>query len=153
LTRSLQKAILRCSFCDKSARQVKKVFRSRKAAICNECINLCNDILAEETTAESRGRKAWDLPVVVTEFDKFSTRNRLRVGLTETTVRRRLGEPDRVTDGPSVYNRNGKLEWKADRNLIYFSALPHTTVWFSILREKVKSIGYAPSWKRRRHAG
>jgi ClpX C4-type zinc finger protein len=149
----VRKKILRCSFCDKSARQVKKLVQGRKATICNECVNLCNDILAEEATDVLDGRKAWDWPTVLTEFNKFSTRNRLRVGLTETTVRSRLGEPDRVTDGTSVHNRTGKLKWKADRNLVYSSVLPHTTVWFSIFEEKVKSIAYAPKWKRRRDEG
>lgn len=145
----MRKKILRCSFCDKSARQVKKLLQSRKATICNECVNLCNDILAEEAAAESDDGKTWDSQTVRDEFYKFSNRNRLRVGLAEATIRRRLGEPDQITDGTTVYNRAGKLEWKADRNLIYSSALPHTTmVWISILEKKTKNIAFAPKWKR-----
>ena len=149
MTPRRQKKILRCSFCDKTARQVKKLIESRRATICNECVDLCNDILAEEVAAKSDGGQAWDWQTVRDEFYKFSNRNRLRVGLAETTVRRRLGEPNHVTDGSSVHSRTGKLKWKADRNLIYSSALTHTTVWVSILREKVKSIAFAPKWKRK----
>jgi len=37
-----------CSFCGKERRQVRVLIGSEKAAICNECLGLCRDILAEE---------------------------------------------------------------------------------------------------------
>jgi ATP-dependent Clp protease ATP-binding subunit ClpX len=39
---------LRCSFCGKSKESVKKFISGPNVYICNECISLCNEILAEE---------------------------------------------------------------------------------------------------------
>ena len=51
-------ANLSCSFCGKSQREVKKLIDGPTVYICDECIELCNDIIAEEgaqddTTARS----------------------------------------------------------------------------------------------------
>ena len=40
--------ILHCSFCRKSQRQVKKLIAGPQAFICDECVDICNDILAED---------------------------------------------------------------------------------------------------------
>ena len=39
---------LRCSFCGKDKETVKKFISGPNVYICNECISLCNEILAEE---------------------------------------------------------------------------------------------------------
>ena len=39
---------LRCSFCGKNQREVKKLIAGPTVYICDECIGLCNDIIAEE---------------------------------------------------------------------------------------------------------
>ncbi len=39
---------LTCSFCGKSQREVKKLIAGPNVYICDECIELCNDIIAEE---------------------------------------------------------------------------------------------------------
>ena len=44
---------LRCSFCGKSKETVKKFISGPSVYICNECISLCNEILAEEDERES----------------------------------------------------------------------------------------------------
>jgi ATP-dependent Clp protease ATP-binding subunit ClpA len=46
--RKRDKADLACSFCGKSQTQVKKIIGGPGAYICEECIDLCNEILAEE---------------------------------------------------------------------------------------------------------
>lgn len=43
---------LRCSFCGKSKESVKKFISGPSVYICNECIALCNEILAEEEDRE-----------------------------------------------------------------------------------------------------
>ena len=43
---------LRCSFCGKSKDSVKKFISGPSVYICNECISLCNEILAEEEENE-----------------------------------------------------------------------------------------------------
>ena len=44
---------LRCSFCGKSKETVKKFISGPSVYICNECISLCNEILAEEEDREA----------------------------------------------------------------------------------------------------
>ncbi len=39
---------LRCSFCGKPAQQVKKLIAGPSVYICDECVEICNDILLEE---------------------------------------------------------------------------------------------------------
>ncbi|MHB0976578.1 MAG: ATP-dependent Clp protease ATP-binding subunit ClpX [Candidatus Aquicultorales bacterium] len=43
---------LKCSFCGKSQRQVKKLIAGPGVYICDECIDLCNEIIEEELTEE-----------------------------------------------------------------------------------------------------
>lgn len=45
-------ATLRCSFCGKSQEEVKKLIAGPTVYICDECINLCNEIMVEESTQE-----------------------------------------------------------------------------------------------------
>ena len=47
---------LRCSFCGKSKDAVQKFISGPNVYICNECISLCNEILAEEEEREQGGR-------------------------------------------------------------------------------------------------
>ncbi len=46
---------LLCSFCGKSQRQVKKLIAGPGVYICDECIDLCNEIIDEELTAPGTG--------------------------------------------------------------------------------------------------
>ena len=39
---------LRCSFCGKSRDEVRKLIAGPTVYICDECVNLCNDIIAED---------------------------------------------------------------------------------------------------------
>jgi ATP-dependent Clp protease ATP-binding subunit ClpX len=45
-----------CSFCGKSQREVKKLIAGPTVYICDECIDLCNDIIAEETIKQEQHR-------------------------------------------------------------------------------------------------
>ena len=38
-----------CSFCDKKSHEVKKMFKGKYATICDECVELCVEIIEEET--------------------------------------------------------------------------------------------------------
>ena len=44
----IKKSKLSCSFCGKKQSQVKKLIAGPNIYICNECVDLCNDILVEE---------------------------------------------------------------------------------------------------------
>ena len=56
--------LLYCSFCGKSQHEVRKLIAGPSVFICDECIELCNDIIREETQGEhgAKGAKS-DLPV------------------------------------------------------------------------------------------
>ncbi len=53
--------LLKCSFCGKSQKQVKKLIAGPGVYICDECIDLCNEIIEEELS-ESSELKWDDLP-------------------------------------------------------------------------------------------
>ncbi len=49
---SIGTGTLRCSFCGKSQKEVKKLIAGPGVYICDECIDLCNDIIDEEMERE-----------------------------------------------------------------------------------------------------
>ncbi len=53
--------LLKCSFCGKSQKQVKKLIAGPGVYICDECIDLCNEIIEEEL-ADSSDVSLGDLP-------------------------------------------------------------------------------------------
>ena len=46
--------LLYCSFCGKSQHEVRKLIAGPSVFICDECVDLCNDIIREEVQ-ESKG--------------------------------------------------------------------------------------------------
>ncbi|HKM17531.1 MAG TPA: ClpX C4-type zinc finger protein, partial [Limnochordia bacterium] len=48
-----EKGQLKCSFCGKQQEQVKKLIAGPGVYICDECIELCNEIIEEEFTEEN----------------------------------------------------------------------------------------------------
>ncbi len=54
--------LLKCSFCGKSQKQVSKLIGGSGVYICNECIELCNEIIEEELGEESHDGEATPLP-------------------------------------------------------------------------------------------
>jgi ATP-dependent Clp protease ATP-binding subunit ClpX len=56
--------VLYCSFCGKSQHEVKKLIAGPSVFICDECIELCNDIIRDEVPADGAAAKATrsDLP-------------------------------------------------------------------------------------------
>ena len=55
--------LLYCSFCGKSQHEVKKLIAGPSVFICDECIDLCNDIIREESTGDTGQKTAKsDLP-------------------------------------------------------------------------------------------
>ena len=60
--------LLKCSFCGKSQKQVKKLIAGPGVYICDECIDLCNEIIEEELS-ESSELKFDELPKPTEIFD------------------------------------------------------------------------------------
>ncbi|NVD27758.1 ATP-dependent Clp protease ATP-binding subunit ClpX [Parasphingorhabdus flavimaris] len=62
LTGSDSKSTLYCSFCGKSQHEVRKLIAGPTVFICDECVELCNDIIREETKGTVTGRKDGEVP-------------------------------------------------------------------------------------------
>jgi len=61
--------LLKCSFCGKSQRQVKKLIAGPGVYICDECIDLCNEIIEEELAGEDQVRfEELPKPVEICQF-------------------------------------------------------------------------------------
>lgn len=62
--------ILKCSFCGKGQDEVKKLIAGPAVYICNECVELCNEIMADELfpTAETAALKKLPAPKEIYQF-------------------------------------------------------------------------------------
>ena len=54
VTRETSSELLRCSFCNKSQREVRKLIAGPNVYICDECVDICLDIIAEDRTRDAR---------------------------------------------------------------------------------------------------
>ena len=67
--------LLYCSFCGKSQHEVRKLIAGPSVFICDECIELCNDIIREESAGDKSGKTAKsDLPTpreICTILDEY----------------------------------------------------------------------------------
>ena len=59
--------ILRCSFCSKSQNDVKKLIAGPTVYICDECVDVCNEIIADDVVASPIGEKL-PKPLEIKEF-------------------------------------------------------------------------------------
>ncbi len=55
---SSSEKVLYCSFCGKSQHEVKKLIAGPSVFICDECIDLCNDIIRDEVPADAADAKS-----------------------------------------------------------------------------------------------
>lgn len=62
MTKKEGNGLLRCSFCGKSQNEVKKLIAGPGTYICDECIDLCNDIIQEEREREDVSKAVLRVP-------------------------------------------------------------------------------------------
>ena len=62
--------ILRCSFCNKDQNDVRKLIAGPTVFICDECIDVCNDIIADDSRVANKSPLGKNLPIPA-EIDKF----------------------------------------------------------------------------------
>src|SRR5881398_3322722 len=62
--------VLRCSFCNKDQNDVRKLIAGPTVFICDECVEVCKDIIADDNRFETRGGARSSLPVPQ-EIKKF----------------------------------------------------------------------------------
>ena len=55
------KTVLKCSFCNKSQHEVKKLVAGPSVYICNECVDLCQDIIKEESGNNFKKKDSTDI--------------------------------------------------------------------------------------------
>jgi len=55
--------LLYCSFCGKSQHEVKKLIAGPSVFICDECIDLCNDIIRDDATGLEDAKPSRELPI------------------------------------------------------------------------------------------
>ncbi|MBZ0091068.1 MAG: ATP-dependent Clp protease ATP-binding subunit ClpX [Sulfuricellaceae bacterium] len=64
--------LLYCSFCGKSQHEVRKLIAGPSVFICDECVDLCNDIIREEVQGDSSAKGGTsDLPTPMEIRDKL----------------------------------------------------------------------------------
>jgi ATP-dependent Clp protease ATP-binding subunit ClpX len=69
VTRETSSELLRCSFCNKSQREVRKLIAGPNVYICDECVDICLDIIAEDRAREAReSRRSLPKPEEVKTF-------------------------------------------------------------------------------------
>jgi ATP-dependent Clp protease ATP-binding subunit ClpX len=99
--------LLKCSFCGKSQKQVKKLIAGPGVYICDECIDLCNEIIEEELAEASElGLVELPKPKEIFEFlqqyvvGQDAAKKSLAVAVYNHYKRIQAGEPARRGDDP-----------------------------------------------------
>ncbi len=100
---------LLCSFCGKSQRQVKKLIAGPGVYICDECIDLCNEIIDEELTVAPRFEleslpKPREISEILNEYvvGQDAAKRALSVAVYNHYKRVQMAEEDGATSDDSV---------------------------------------------------
>jgi len=89
--------LLYCSFCGKSQHEVRKLIAGPSVFICDECVDLCNDIIREEVQeAENKG-----------SGDKLPTPKEIKATLDEYVIGQ---EKAKIVLAVAVYNHYKRLQ-------------------------------------------
>jgi hypothetical protein len=76
--------LLQCSFCGKSEHEVQKLIAGPKVLICDECVQVCVDIIADDATSEGKTGAVDDRPATVPSAWTDSRPATLRCTLCQT---------------------------------------------------------------------
>jgi ATP-dependent Clp protease ATP-binding subunit ClpX len=66
--KSSDNEVLRCSFCNKDQNDVRKLIAGPTVFICDECVEVCNDIIADDNKFDRGARSALPMPVEIKKF-------------------------------------------------------------------------------------
>jgi ATP-dependent Clp protease ATP-binding subunit ClpX len=104
-----------CSFCGKSQKEVKKLIAGPTVYICDECIGLCNDIIAEEIEHEERKDQKIRIPrpseikVILDEYVVGQERAKKTLAVAVHNHYKRIeqrGQPGGTDDGVELQKSN-----------------------------------------------
>jgi ATP-dependent Clp protease ATP-binding subunit ClpX len=98
---SAEGEVLRCSFCNKDQNDVRKLIAGPTVFICDECVDVCNDIIADDRRAEGRaGRTGLPTPQEIKKFlDEYvigqeQAKKKLAVAVYNHYKRVRMGQAE-----------------------------------------------------------
>ena len=99
--------LLYCSFCGKSQHEVRKLIAGPSVFICDECVDLCNDIITEELQEkDDSDKRSLPIPKEINDFlDDYV--------IDQTSAKRVLSV--------AVYNHYKRLESKTDKDDVELS--------------------------------
>ena len=96
--------ILLCSFCNKSQNDVRKLIAGPSVYICDECVELCNDIIREEIMESATG---------TFDANNIPTPKEIRTALDEYVIDQQKAK---VVLAVAVYNHYKRLRYQSEPN-------------------------------------
>jgi hypothetical protein len=95
---------LRCSFCQKTADQVRKLIAGPAVFICDECVGVCNEIIADDERMASRLKAEAEVSAAVEPG--IASRHVADIPVSSDAIRCSLCRmPTPLEDGIAVPNR------------------------------------------------
>ena len=94
--------VLRCSFCGKSQHEVRKLIAGPTVYICNECVEVCLDIIAEDRVHEAKSKQ-----------QVLPKPHEIKAHLDEYVIGQ---ESAKKKLSVAVYNHYRRIEYQSDRN-------------------------------------
>lgn len=107
-----------CSFCGKTQDQVKKIIAGPGVYICNECVDLCKEIIDEELASEKKPTEITNIPTpaeIVDYLDQYvigqeEAKKTLSVAVYNHYKRiNKMAQADAKDDGPELQKSNISL--------------------------------------------
>ena len=145
---------LSCSFCGKGQREVRKLIAGPTVYICDECIRLCNDIIAEESERDE-GRPAVSLPTPA-EIKKLLGRLRGRTGQGQEGPLGRGLQPlqagllPQARESPEARSEPARPRGRRAPEVQHPPRRPHR-LWQDAARSVARPLPQRPVHHRRRH--
>lgn len=103
----MSETLTHCSFCDKHRNQLGKLIVSHKVAICNECIDLCSNLLKDTTKTPGTVKKSIPDPKDIRDYlnERVIGQDRAKIILSVAIVNH-YKRINNLTTGPSIDKGN-----------------------------------------------